>query len=68
MNNEYKGLRFSNIAIPRIAVDAQQYKWYSSADVDVTRTWRAHGWRPLNEQTNSTPVQARATVRALRQM
>jgi hypothetical protein len=66
--NEFKGLKFSSMALPWIPVGHPRYVWRPSADCDVTRTWREYGWKPLDEQPDTTQVQTRATVRALRQM
>ena len=67
MQNEFKGLKFSSMALPWIPVGHPRYKWYGSADVDVTRTWRAYGWKPLNEQPAPEPKRV-APVKVLRQM
>jgi hypothetical protein len=68
MNNEFNGLRFSSMAKPWVPVGHPRYKWYGSADVDVTRTWRAHGWKPLNEQRADTRTKKFSSVKVLRQM
>lgn len=36
--------------IPTIGINHPDFVWYSSAQTDVTRTWRRFGWRPLAEQ------------------
>ncbi len=69
MSNEFKGLRYSSIAIPLVPVDHPQYVWRGSADTDVQRTWKNHGWKPTHpEQIYTTQIRATASaVRAVRQ-
>lgn len=67
MQNEFKGVKFSSMALPWIPVGHPRYKWYGSADVDVTRTWRTYGWKPLNEQPTPEPKRV-APLKVLRQM
>lgn len=50
MSNEFKGLKYSSMALPWIPVGHPNYVWRPSADCDVERTWRTYGWKPLNEQ------------------
>jgi hypothetical protein len=67
MSIEYKGLRVQSVTLPWIPVGHPRYVWTSSSDVEAT--WKKYGWKPLNDKpTDTAPVQARATVRALRQM
>ena len=68
MNNEFKGLKFSSMAKPWVPVGHPRYKWYGSADVDVTRTWRAYGWKPLNEQQSIPEPKRISPLKVLRQM
>lgn len=68
MNNEYKGLKFSSMALPWIPVGHPRYVWRPSADCDVERTWRTYGWKPLNEQQSITEPKKLAPVKVLRQM
>jgi hypothetical protein len=68
MSNEFKGLKFSSMAAPWVPVGHPRYKWYGSADVDVTRTWRAYGWKPLDEQRADTHAKERTPFKVLRQM
>jgi hypothetical protein len=68
MSNEFKGLKFSSMAKPWVPVDHPRYKWYGSADVDFTRTWRTYGWKSLDEQRSDTHAKERAPFKVLRQM
>jgi hypothetical protein len=68
MNNEFKGLKFSSMALPWIPVGHPRYIWRPSADVDVTRTWRAYGWKSLDEQRADAYAKERAPLKVLRQM
>ena len=62
MSNEFKGLRYSSIALPMIPVGHPLYTWRDHADTDVQRTWRFYGWKPTREiaadarAKNSAPV------------
>ena len=56
------------MAAPWVPVGHPRYKWYGSADVDVTRTWRAYGWKPLDEQRADTHAKERTPFKVLRQM
>jgi hypothetical protein len=68
MQNEFKGLKFSSMALPIIPVGHPLYVWRPSADCDVQRTWRTYGWKPLNEQRTATDTKKLASVKVLRQM
>jgi hypothetical protein len=69
MNNEFKGLRFSSMALPWIPVGHPRYVWRPSADCDVTRTWRIYGWKPLDEQQQPTTDSKKFTpLKVLRQL
>lgn len=68
MPNEFKGLKFSSMALPWIPVGHPRYVWRPSADCDVQRTWRTYGWKPLNEQHSITEPKKLAPFKVLRQM
>ena len=67
MTNEFKGLKFSSMALPWIPVGHPRYVWRPSADCDVERTWRTYGWKPLNEQSIAEPKRI-TPLKVLRQM
>lgn len=67
MTNEFKGLKFSSMALPWIPVGHPRYVWRPSADCDVERTWRTYGWKPLNEQSIPEPKKF-ASLKVLRQV
>ena len=48
MSNEFKGVKYSTMAMPWIPVGHPDYRWTSCADTDVTRTWKKYGWKPLD--------------------
>ena len=68
MTNEFKGVKYSSMALPWISVDHPCYKWRPSADCDVQRTWRIYGWKPLNEQQPIAEPKKFSSVKVLRQM
>lgn len=68
MSNEFKGQKFSSMAIPMIPIGHPKYVWRNHADVDVTRTWRAYGWKPLNEKRADSHAKERTSFKVLRQM
>lgn len=54
MSNEFRGLRYSSIAIPFIPVGHPRYVWRGHADTDVQRTWRYYGWKPNSERATQS--------------
>lgn len=62
MSNEFKGLRYSSIALPHVPVGHPDYVWRGHADTDVQRTWRTYGWNPVHPTTDT--AEPRATHRA----
>ncbi len=64
MTQEFRGIRCSSIAIPRIPVGHPKYVWHNSADTDVQRTWRTYGWKPTHPEEHT--AQIRATAAAMR--
>lgn len=54
MSNEFKGVRYSSMAMPWIPVGHPEYCWRSPADTDVTRTWKKYGWTPVELQKSDT--------------
>ena len=68
MTKEFKGIKYSSMALPIIPIGHPRYVWRTSADCDVERTWRTYGWKPLNEQRTDTHAKKLAPVKVLRQM
>lgn len=62
---EFRGVRCSSVAIPRIPVGHPKYVWHCAADTDVQRTWRNYGWQPAQIELAYT-TQVRATAAAVR--
>jgi hypothetical protein len=48
MSNEFKGVKFSTMAMPWIPVGHPDYRWTNHTDTDVTRTWSKYGWKPMD--------------------
>jgi hypothetical protein len=48
MSNEFKGMKYSTMAMPWIPVGHPKYRWTNCADTDVTKTWKKYGWKPLD--------------------
>lgn len=69
MTGEFRGLRYSSIALPFIPVGHPRYVWRPAADTDVQRTWRTYGWKPNSEITVADARSAHFTpVTRLRQV
>ena len=69
MSNEFKGVKFSSMALPWVPVGHADYRWTNHAETDVTRTWKKYGWTPLELQgqtTTRTRQSRRASAEAVR--
>jgi hypothetical protein len=44
-------IRYHSIAVPTTPIGHPDFIYYTSDDVDVTRTWRRFGWTPIQRDT-----------------
>lgn len=63
MSNEFKGVKYSSMALPWVPVGHPDYCWRSPADTDVTRTWRKYGWKPVElSELSAGEASGQATI------
>ncbi len=73
MSNEFKGVKFSTMAMPWVPVGHPEYHWTGHENTDVTRIWSKYGWKPMDVSrfnpegtTNGTVGASAQNVRQLR--